>query len=93
MEIYRRAHTGEEFKSIASHYGVSETTVSHIKCGRTWSHVTGEEFKPSRVTVDSALIEKIAKAKASGKSLSQIVKELGVSRATAQRYGATERGF
>lgn len=100
LEIYRRAHAGEAFESIASHYGVSEITVSHIKCGRTWSHVTGEVFKPSRVTVDDVLIEKIAKAKAAGRSLSWIVKELGVSLATAQRHGglasvsgATERGF
>ena len=93
LEIYRRAHAGEVFESIAAHFGISEITVSHIKCGRTWSHVTGEVFKPSRVTMDSELAQKIADAKAAGKSLSQIVKELGVSRATAQRHGGPARGF
>lgn len=93
LEIYRRAQSGECFESIAADYGVSEITVSHIKCGRTWSHVTGEVFKSSRVTVSAELVQKIADAKAAGKSLSEIVKELGVSRATAQRHGGRSRGF
>lgn len=40
MEIYRRAHAGELQSSIAAAYQISQMTVSHIKTGHTWAHVT-----------------------------------------------------
>lgn len=39
-EIRRRALRGERYADIADDYGVSISTVSLIKLGRTWAHVS-----------------------------------------------------
>lgn len=46
LDIYQLAWT-EEFSQglIAEHFGVSRNTVSHIKHGRLWTHVTNHEPK------------------------------------------------
>lgn len=41
LEIHRRAHAGELQSSIAAAYQISQMTVSAIKTGRLWVHVTG----------------------------------------------------
>lgn len=87
LEIFERCAAGEPFAAIACDYGVSDITVSHIFCGRTWGHITGKALERSRVTVDQELMEKINNLKRAGHSLSEITKLLGVSRSTAQRYG------
>ena len=40
-DIYRRAWAGEDQGEIAAEYGVGRTSVSNIKCGWSWTHVTG----------------------------------------------------
>ena len=100
LEICSRLSTGESQMKIADDFGVSEVTISHIACGRTWVHITGIEYVRERASVTTDLNFKIAKLKMEGRSLNQIVDELGISRSTAFRHGksatvsgATERGF
>lgn len=45
LEIYRRAHSGEDQRDIAASFGITQPTVSAIKLGRTWSWLTGAEKK------------------------------------------------
>lgn len=41
LDILRRLEAGEPGARIARYYGVSQQSVSAIKCGATWAHVTG----------------------------------------------------
>lgn len=84
--IYLRAKAGESFEVIAADFGISDITVSHIHCGRTWSHITGETLVCKRVSVTDDVLEAIQTMKIAGKSLAEITRELGVSRSTAWRY-------
>lgn len=44
LEIFERSNSGKERQvDIAEDFGVKQTTVSSIKLGRTWSHLTSEE--------------------------------------------------
>lgn len=36
-------------KEIALKYGISQSAVSSIKCGRNWSHVTGKSYQPKTI--------------------------------------------
>ena len=43
LDIYQRCHSGEKQASIARDYDISQATVSGIKRGFYWSHITGAE--------------------------------------------------
>lgn len=43
LEIYRRAHAGEQSIALGEEFGVSHRTVSDIKTGYSWSHTTGHK--------------------------------------------------
>ena len=40
-EIYRRAHAGEPYATVARDFGICAANVGYIKRGQTWRHVTG----------------------------------------------------
>ena len=40
LNIYRRAWAGESHQSIANNYNIARTTVTRIKNGKLWSHIT-----------------------------------------------------
>jgi hypothetical protein len=85
--IVRLCSGGEEQDAVSKRFGVSPITISHIMCGRTWSHVTGIALVEKRVKVDEAMIEKIRELKSSGMKLDDIAKALGISKPTAFRHG------
>lgn len=93
LEIHRRAIGGEPINDIAADFGVSNITVSHIKCGRTWTHITGQTYVRGRALVTSDLPSKIGALKVEGKTLIQIAVMLGISKATAFRQGKVAGGF
>lgn len=43
-QIYTRAKAGEGSSALAREFGVTPSTVSDIKHGRVWSHVTGKRY-------------------------------------------------
>lgn len=43
LQIFRESKTGENQKSIAKRHGVCQMTVSHIKRGVTWKHLTQKD--------------------------------------------------
>jgi hypothetical protein len=45
LDIYQRACAGENYRSIASEYGISRDTVKDIKNGRSWASITGARRK------------------------------------------------
>lgn len=47
VEIMWRLANGETQGAIAALYGIHQCTVSDIKHGRTWQHVTGRTYKPT----------------------------------------------
>lgn len=95
MEIYDQTKLGQVYGVIADRYDVSEATVSHIACGRTWSHLTGHELVRARETVTSDLALTISTLRGGGMTLNEIAERLDISRSTAFRHGrgATERGY
>lgn len=40
LDVYRRAHAGENQRTIGAEYGIGQTTVSNIKLGYVFGHVT-----------------------------------------------------
>lgn len=40
LDIYARAHAGENQSDIANDYGICASNVSAIKTGQNWSHIT-----------------------------------------------------
>lgn len=43
LTAYRRAWTGERDSVIAADYGVDRSTISNIKNGWSWTHITGHQ--------------------------------------------------
>lgn len=43
LEIFKDQNPHKE---IASKYGISQSAVSAIKCGKNWSHLTGKDYQP-----------------------------------------------
>lgn len=44
LGVYYRAHAGERYQDIAVEYRITKSTVSNIKTGRTWKHLTRESL-------------------------------------------------
>jgi len=43
LKIYKDAHAGESLTKMAKNHGVSVQSISHIKLGRAWAHITKHE--------------------------------------------------
>lgn len=85
LEIYRRLQKGEAGIDLAAEFGVSEVTVSHIACGRTWADVTGAVYQPERTKVTKELVAKMQRLRDSGMTLDEVAKACGTSKPTVFR--------
>ena len=45
LEIYARAWAQERVTDLAKEFGVTSANISAIKCGRSWSRITGHARK------------------------------------------------
>jgi hypothetical protein len=86
LEIYRRAVAGECQKDLATEFGVSWVTISHIKKGQTWAELTGATYEQNRVVVTDDLVKRMQAARRAGAGLPEIQRRFGVSKATAFRH-------
>lgn len=86
LAIFKRCEAGECQLSIAADCQVNEITVNHIATGRTWSSVTGKQWRRAHAMVTPKIVAGIATLQASGSTLDQIAEILGISKATAFRH-------
>lgn len=86
--IYERSWKGQDAKTIAKDYNISEKTVSHIRLGRSFPSVTGHE-PPPKPEFSAEWIDEICKSEESAKVLAQ---QYGVSRGTIDKHRRKKLG-
>lgn len=73
--IHRALLDGEPQPALANEFGITQQSVSAIKTGAAWAHVTGVVHKPtakSQLTVEDVLaIDTALRAGATGSSLAE----------------------
>ena len=96
LEIYSLAHSRKMSDAeIAQRYSVARSRVSDIRCGLTWAHVTGHNWRPTGPLVGenhpnskltNVLVQAIYREAHSGlKTQVQIAEDYGVHKATVSQ--------
>jgi hypothetical protein len=87
--IRERVATNECKQHIADDFGISRQTVTDISSGKTWSHIGGPITKPKPAKrLGTELHDEIRRLRQEhGLSYNKIAKQLGISPATALKYG------
>lgn len=88
QEILRRLVAGDKQAAIAADFGVSRSHVSHIRRGRSWTHLGGapaQERQGSRrasAKLTEADIPVIVERIEAGESVSDVARSYGVGKTT-----------
>ena len=82
--IFDRIQAGDRNVDIARDFAVSEQTISGIRTGQCWSHITGVEYRPRKraprnVLSEAQVLEVDAELKR-GISTNELAKRYGVTR-------------
>lgn len=89
LAIREARRSGERLRSIALRLGVSETTVSRVATGRSWSHIGAPTVEPRGRRLQPEDIPEIRASLAAGESRRSIAVRYGVSKGA---IGAIARG-
>ena len=91
LEIYERAHSGENQRKIAEDYVISQATVSGIKLGRYWNDVTGHERTRPLTPLQERTVSIYSEYWDKKQSVAAIAEKFGVSLNTVYdiRNGST----